>query len=359
LSRFHDLTVIEVKREAEDAVSVTFEVPENLREHYAFEPGQYVPLEAEINGEAVRRTYSICCPTGSRNLRVGIRQVVGGRFSAFANQVLRRGMTLKVGKPMGRFTLAPQASHTGDYVAFVAGAGITPVLSIAATVLETERNSRFTLFYGNRNRNAIMFRDELEDLKDLYLDRFTLVHVLSQEGQDVALLHGRIDGERIKAFAQLGLFDAEETDHFFICGPGDLIDQTARALSDLGVAKQKIKREHFTPVGTQSVIEPSSPAVEQRVETREIEVRLDGAIHTVEMAPGETSIIDSAHRQGIELPYSCRGGMCCTCRAKLVEGAADMAQNYSLQPWELEAGFVLTCQLSPKSQRIVLDFDAI
>jgi ring-1,2-phenylacetyl-CoA epoxidase subunit PaaE len=360
LSRFHELSVARVDREADDAVSITFAVPDDLREHYAFVPGQYVPIEAEIEGTALRRTYSICSPFGSRDLRVGIREVAGGAFSTFANRTLEPGMRLKVGVPMGRFTATPRQDGGGTYVAFASGAGITPILSIIASLLETDDNSQVTLFFGNRNRNAIMFRDELEDLKDTFLDRFTLIHVLSREGQDVELLHGRLDAERIKTFARLGQFDVAGTDEYFLCGPGDLIENATEALADLGVPNEKIRRERFTPaIPAPAAVAQPSPQTDKLADMIEIEARLDGATHRLELLPGDETIIDAAHRQGIELPYSCKGGMCCTCRAKLVEGDAVMANNYSLQPWELEAGFVLTCQLRPRSRRIVLDYDAV
>ena len=360
MSRFNELTVTDVHRETDDSVCVTLAVPDALREHYRFVPGQYLPLEAEIDGVAVRRTYSICSPNSCQDLRVGIRQVSGGAFSTFANGHLEAGMSLNVGVPMGRFTAAPNAGSPRTYVGFAAGSGITPLLSMIASLLAQEPKSSFTLFFGNRNRAAIMFRDDLDDLKDRYLDRFRLIHLLSREGQDIDLLHGRLDGERIKRFAELGLFDTAATDTYFLCGPGDMIETARETLAGFGIDPARIKFERFTPAGggvpASAAEQKPSAAVANAVT---IDVRLDGATHEVTLPPGETSIIDAAHAQGIELPYSCKGGMCCTCRAKLVDGEAEMTTNYSLEPWELEAGFVLTCQLRPKSRRISLDFDAV
>jgi len=360
MSRFHALTVKDVRRETPDAVSIAFELPADAAEAYRFRPGQYLTLRRDFDGVEARRSYSICSGLDDGELRIAVKKVPGGLFSCFANDNLAPGMTLDVMTPDGRFTADPEPEAAHDYVAFAAGSGITPVLSIVRTILMREPKSRFTLFYGNRDRNAVIFREELEDLKDRYLERFTLIHLLSREAQDVALLHGRLDGERIKALAEKGLFDPKAVDAFFFCGPGDMIEQGRAALTALGVPEEKLRFELFTPAEGSAPRPPRSQAAETAAqEGVEIEAHLDGALHSFRLSAEDESVIDAAHRQGIELPYSCKGGMCCTCRAKVVEGAVEMAQNFSLEPWELEAGFVLTCQSRPLTKKLVLDYDEV
>ena len=360
MSRFHRLTVKDVRRETPESVSLTFEIPEELHEAYRFTPGQYLTLRAEIDGEPVQRTYSICSGLDDGEIRVAIKKVEGGRFSSFANDNLVPQATLEVMPPEGRFTAAMNGVVAHDYVAFAAGSGITPVLSIVKSVLEREPASRFTVFYGNQATATIMFREALEDLKDRFLERFTLVHVLSREGQDVQLLHGRLDGARISALAQAKLFDPASVDAVFLCGPGDMAEQARQALTGLGVAPERIRAELFTPAdGGVLRSAPSARAQEVAAAGAAIEAVYDGHRHSFRMAAGDGNVIDAAHRQGIELPSSCKGGMCCTCRAKIVEGEVEMANNYSLEPWELEAGFVLTCQSRPLTERVVVDYDEI
>lgn len=360
MSRFHRLTVKDVRRETPESISIAFEVPEALRAAYRFTPGQYLTLRAEIDGEAVQRTYSICSGLDDGEIRVAIKKVDGGRFSSFANDNLVPQATLEVMPPEGRFTAALDAAAAHDYVAFAAGSGITPVLSIVKSVLEHEPGSRFTVFYGNRATATIMFREALEDLKDRFLERLTLVHVLSREGQDVELLHGRLDGARIAALARARLFDPATVDTVFLCGPGDMAEQARQTLSSLGVAPEQIRAELFTPAdGGTRLPAPSARAREVAARGGEIEAIHDGLRHSFRMDADDGNVIDAAHRQGIELPSSCKGGMCCTCRAKLLEGQVEMAMNYSLEPWELDAGFVLTCQSRPLTDRVVVDYDEI
>ncbi|QPC44191.1 phenylacetate-CoA oxygenase/reductase subunit PaaK [Kaustia mangrovi] len=358
MAEFETLSVRDVRKETPDAVSVAFDVPPELEDRFGFTPGQYLTLRATIAGEDVRRTYSICSGLDDGEIRVAVKRVEGGRFSGFVNEALKPGMTLDVMAPEGRFT-CPATERAGhDYVAFAAGSGVTPVLSIVKTVLAREPDSRFTFFYGNRDTASIIFREALEDLKDRYLDRFTLIHVLSREGQDVDILHGRLSEEKVRAFAQAGLFDPATADRFFLCGPGDMIDTVETALAGLGVEARRIAVERFTPAGDAAPAAPSERAQEAAREGIEVEVVLDGATRRFELGEEDASIVDAGHRAGIEIPYSCKGGMCCTCRCKLVEGEVEMAANYALEPWELEAGFVLGCQSRPLTKKVVLDFDA-
>ena len=358
MSRFHALTIADVRRETAESVSVAFAIPDRLRDAYAYVPGQYLTLKASIGGEDIRRSYSICSGLDDGEVRVAIKKVEGGAFSTFANENLAPGMELDVMAPDGRFTAAPDPDAAHDYVAFAAGSGVTPVLAIVKTVLAREPHSRVTLFYGNRDVGSILFREALEELKDRFLDRFTLVHVLSRESQDVELLHGRLTAERIERFADAGLFDPKGVDGVFLCGPGDMIASARKMLERLGVASDRIHFELFTPDGEapRPVSDRARAAAEAGVGVKAI---LDGATRQFAMTAEDANLVDAAGRQGLELPYSCKGGMCCTCRCKLVAGEVEMATNYSLQPWELEAGYVLACQSRPLTEEVVVDFDAV
>jgi ring-1,2-phenylacetyl-CoA epoxidase subunit PaaE len=357
--RFHELTIAEIDRQTPDAVALAFNVPADLREAFAFHPGQYLTLAAEIDGEEIRRSYSICSTPGDPLVRVGVKKVADGRFSRFVNDHLGVGDTVRVMPPEGRFTPKLGGGIRQDYILIAAGSGITPMLSIATTVLAHEPESTITLIYGNRSTETIMFREELEDLKDQYLGRFTLVHVLSREKQDVELLNGRIDGARIATMAERGLINPLDADGVFLCGPGEMIDDVAASLKSFGVADDKIRFERFTPAGDVAPRKAPSDAARQAVEQGvEVEIVLDGVRRNFSMADADQSVLDAAHSAGIELPYSCAGGMCCTCRCRVVEGSTEMAVNYSLERWEIEAGFTLACQSRPTSGKLVLDFDA-
>ncbi len=361
MARFHSLTVADVRRETDDAVSIAFDVPEQSRDAFSFVPGQYLTLRTDVAGEPVQRTYSICSGTDDGELRVAVKRVDGGLFSNFANDNLSAGMALDVMAPQGRFTALPSPEATNDYVAFAAGSGVTPILSIVKTTLNKEPGSTFTLFYGNRDRGSVLFREQLEDLKNQFLQRFTLVHVLSREGQDVELLHGRLDADRIERFVKTGLVDPQTVARVYLCGPGTMISAGRTVLEKLGVPAERIGFELFTPAdgGEGRVAPPSQEAKQAAEKGVAIETMLDGALRTFTMGAQDATVIDAAHRHGIELPFSCKGGMCCTCRAKLVEGEVEMAANYSLEPWELEAGFVLTCQSRPVSDKVKFDFDEV
>jgi ring-1,2-phenylacetyl-CoA epoxidase subunit PaaE len=357
-SRFHDLRIAEIVRETPEAVALAFNVPEELRETFAFKPGQYLTLSAEVDGKEIRRSYSICSAPDELLLRVGVKQVADGRFSGFVADHLSPGDVLRVMPPEGRFT-PKLGSGASGYILIAAGSGITPMLSIAKTVLGHEPQSTITLIYGNRSTDTIMFREELDDLKDRYLGRFTLVHVLSREKQDVDLLNGRIDGARIKELAKRGLIDPLNADGLFLCGPGKMIDDVAAALQGLGVRPERIRFERFTPSGDIAPRRAPSAETRQAVEKGvPVEIVLDGVRRSFAITDPQDSVLDAAHKAGLELPYSCAGGMCCTCRCRVVEGATEMAVNYSLEPWEIEAGFTLACQSRPVSERLALDFDA-
>lgn len=356
-ARFHELKVASIERQTPEAVAVAFEIPDGLKDAFAFRPGQYLTLAADIDGQEARRSYSICSAPGDETLRVGVKRVADGRFSSFVNETLSVGDTIRVMPPEGRFTSLAGERH--DYVLIAAGSGITPMLSIAKTVLGHEADSTITLVYGNRSTDTIMFREELEDLKDRYMRRFSLIHLLSREAQDVELLNGRIDGERIGELSRRGLIDLAGADGVFLCGPGEMIDDVSASLRTLGVEEDRIRFERFTPSGDAPKPRPRSAEARQAAEAGvQIEVVLDGVRRAFPMGEADATVLDAAHRAGLEIPYSCAGGMCCTCRCRVAEGEAEMAVNYSLQPWEIEAGFTLACQTRPTSKKLVLDFDA-
>ena len=346
---FHELTIREVRPEATEAVRITFDVPERIAEAFAFAPGQHLTLRADVEGEDIRRSYSIAAAPGEA-LCVGVKHLAGGAFSGFA-QDLRAGDRLQVMPPEGRFFRRGER----DVLLIAAGSGITPMMAIASAVLA--EGGRVTLLYGNRSVETIMFRASLDALKDRYLGRFSLIHVLSREAQDVELLNGRIDAAKIRALAAAGVIDPTGADGTFLCGPGGMIEEAEAALTALGVAPERIHQEHFTPSG-EAPRAPSKAAEKAAERGVAVEVLIDGRRRTFRYEEKDTGIIDAAARQGVELPWSCHGGMCCTCRCKVVEGEAEMAVNYSLEPWELEAGFTLACQSRPVSEKLVLDFDA-
>ena len=358
MSRFHPLRISEVRRETPDAVSIAFSVPIEMKREFAFTPGQYLTLRTTLDGEEVRRTYSICSGADEGELRVAVKRLDGGLFSCFANEALKPGDVVDVMPPMGRFGAAVTPGAGRTYVGFAAGSGITPILSIIKTVLGREPESRFVLFYGNRSASSIIFKDELDDLKDRFLDRLGVHHVLSREAQDVPLLSGRISGDKAEALLRT-VGPATSIDDVFLCGPLGMIEEVRAAVSRLGVPDDRIHVEVFTPSGAMVQAPPPAPKPGPDAATgARLSVRIDGLTHDVAMRSDET-VLEAALRQGLDLPYSCRGGMCCTCRAKVTEGAGVMDQNFSLERWEQEAGFVLTCQCRPSTPRIAVDFDAV
>lgn len=358
MARFHDLVVSRIDRDTPEAIAIAFELTPDHRKQFAFQPGQYLTLSADIDGEEIRRSYSICSTPDEGELRVGVKHVEGGRFSSFLHEKLKTGDTVRVMPPEGRFT--PKAGDDHDYLLIAAGSGITPMLSIAETVLRNEPGSSITLVYGNKTTDTIMFRSELDDLKDLYLQRFSLIHVLSRETQDFELLNGRIDGAKISAMVDCGLIDPKKADAVFICGPGAMIDEVTETLTDKGIAPAKLRFERFTVDGSVPPPRPASKKAQEAAASGvSVEVVLDGTRKRFTVGEKHENVLDAAHDVGIELPYSCAGGMCCTCRCKVLEGSSEMAVNYSLQLWEIEAGFTLACQTRPTSDKLVLDFDAV
>jgi ring-1,2-phenylacetyl-CoA epoxidase subunit PaaE len=356
IPRFHRLAVSDLRRESSDAVSLTFEIPQELTDDYSFAPGQYLTLRTTMDGEEVRRSYSICSGPDDGELRIAVKKVDGGAFSSWAADELKAGDQLDVMTPTGRFGVAHAPNEARVYVGFAAGSGITPILSIVKGVLAREPGSRFFLFYGNRSTGGMLFREALEELKDRFMQRLSVFHVISGEEQDIPILHGRLDGDKVRVLLR-SLVPASSVDHVFICGPAAMSEDIEATCRDIGIAEDRIHVERFV---SEFGGKPRPKAVVQVTAPPKATASLiiDGKRRDVPVAQDE-SILDAALRAGMDLPFACKGGMCSTCRAKLVEGDARMEVNYSLEPWELKAGFILTCQARPVSDKVVVDYDHI
>ena len=360
--KFHDLPVSNITPEAAGAVAITFKVPEDLRSGFNFKAGQFLTLRASIDGNDVRRSYSISSSQNSYlqngTLEVGIRPVQGGVFSNWAATQLKVGDVLRVMPADGRFIVhRPRAIHR---VGFAAGSGITPILSILASTLEEQTESKFTLVYGNRRMDSVMFNEALQDLKDRYPNRLTLIHVLSRQAQEVPLLEGRIDEAKVKEIVS-SLLPAASMDEVFICGPEAMIEATEKALLEVGVPARNIRTERFTSPTLEALPADARKQVvlghapESKGDVS-LTVVLDGKKHQMQMSSTD-KILDVALAAGLDLPYSCKGGVCCTCRAKVMQGSVVMEKNFTLEKWEAEQGFVLSCQAKPTSKEVVMSFD--
>ena len=361
-SRFHDLRVARVSPEAAGSVAVALSVPDALLERFDFKPGQYLTLRSKIDGADVRRSYSICSTHSHLKRRhelvVGIRPMQGGVFSNWAASSLKVGDTLSVMPPDGRFvSKRPRALHR---VAFAAGSGITPILSIMASTLEDQPESRFTLVYGNRSMNSVMFNEALQDLKDRFADRLTLIHILSRQAQEVDLLQGRIDAAKVRSIIDT-LLPVASMDEVFVCGPEAMIEVTQKALRDAGVPEKQIHTERFTS----PVLETLTPEARQAAVANlklpaggqvALTVVLDGKTHELRMNPDQL-VLDVAMAAGLDLPFSCKGGVCATCRCKVMNGSVAMDKNFGLEAWETDKGFVLSCQSRPTSDAVTMSFD--
>jgi ring-1,2-phenylacetyl-CoA epoxidase subunit PaaE len=356
---YHPLKVSELRPEGSDAVCITFAVPDELRDAFRFSPGQHVGLRATIGGQEVRRTYSICSATDERHLRIGVRLHDRGSMSGYLAKQIRAGDTLEVLTPTGRFFLAPDASVRRTYCAFAGGSGITPILGILRNVLRHEPHSRFLLFYGNRTTASIMFAEELLALKDLYPQRLSLYFIMSREPQEVELFNGRLDAAKVAVLGR-ELFDAAGVDAYFLCGPDTMIDSVRDGLTQLGVEQARIHSEHFTSDAKRVCAQAqavATPVIAPDTEQTQVTVVMDGRRRAFAMASDGTTVLEAAEQAGLELPYSCRAGVCSTCRTRVVRGAVTMMTNYALEPWEVEAGYVLCCQALPASTELELTYD--
>jgi ring-1,2-phenylacetyl-CoA epoxidase subunit PaaE len=348
--QFHELTVARVDRLCDDAAAVTFDVPGELANDYAFQPGQSLTLRRVVNGTDERRSYSICAPAG-QPLRIGVREVPGGALSGWLVNDVRPGDRIEVQPPSGSFTA--DLSSPGRHVLIAAGSGITPVLSIAASAL-AQSASEATLLYGNRRAESVMFADEIADLKDSYPGRLQLVHVLSREPQEVELFSGRLDADRLRRILP-ALCDVTDTDHWWLCGPYGMVTDAMQVLADLGVPAGRVHRELF-------YVEDVPPEQEHHEEKPltggcEVTIVLDGR-RTTATIPADVPVLDGAQLARPDLPFACKGGVCGTCRARLVSGEVRMRRNFALEQSELDAGFVLTCQSLPVSDELTVDYDA-
>jgi ring-1,2-phenylacetyl-CoA epoxidase subunit PaaE len=354
MSKFHALPVAKVERETRDAIAITFDVPPALREAFRFEPGQHLTLRTRIGDDDVRRSYSICAPAGGP-LRIAVKRSPGGVFSTWANDALREGTAVDVMPPMGHFNVAADAQASRHYLGVAAGSGITPLVSIVTSALVAEPASRFTLIYGNRASATVMFRDELASLKDRYLDRFNLVHVLSREPQDIELLHGRIDRAKADALFERWV-PVADVDYAFVCGPEGMMDAVRASLLAHGMPAERIKIERFAASIPKHTHVPR-PLPQAAHTECEVHVVIDGSQRMFLLEKGVENIIDAGLRNGIELPFSCKGGVCSTCRCKLVDGEVDMDVNFALEDYEVARGFILACQSYPVTDRVTVDFD--
>lgn len=355
-THFHSLRVIDIRRETPDCVSIAFEVPESLREEFRFVQGQNLTIRKNIDGEELRRSYSICSSPIDNELRIAVKKVNDGIFSRYANENLHTGDTLDVLPPSGMFFTELLKTQSKQYLAIAAGSGITPIISIIKTTLATEPGSYFTLVYGNRNRQSVIFKDQLHDLKNRYMDRFVLIHIFSQEKTESDINHGRINKEKMLQLSRL--IDFNSMNEVFLCGPEEMILTTKKFLEQSGQSNQKIHFELFHAPGAKTSNLSSQVSSGLRKQNCEVTVRLDGLSFNFDLDYQGESILDGALARGADLPYSCKGGVCATCKAKLIEGEVEMDTNYALEPEEVEAGYILTCQSHPRSNRIIVDFDA-
>jgi len=370
MSYFHPLTIARVTPEAAGAVALSFAIPAELQELYRFTPGQFLTLKAQLNGEPVRRSYSICSSTqnlaNTNEIEVGIKPVEGGVFSNWATR-LQAGDTLDVMPPDGRFT--PRLSGAVHRVGWAAGSGITPLLSIIASTLAAEDESTFTLVYCNQRSSSILFNEALQDLKDRYPARLSLIHLLSRQAQEVALFNGRLDAAKVSALLA-SLIPAASIDETFICGPEAMIEGCEQALLAAGVPKERMHAERFTSAGQPPNAMKSGASGVEGPGARDqnglnhhgstgairLSVQLDGKAHELRMHAHER-VLDVALAAGLDLPYSCKGGVCCTCRAKVTEGRVAMEKNFTLEDWEVKKGFVLSCQARPLSDNVSISYD--
>ena len=356
--KFHSLKVSDVRRETADCISVQLEVPADLSALFQFTPGQYLTFRHTIDGTELRRSYSICSAPCEGELRVAIKKVDQGKFSTYANEHLKKGDILEVMPPMGKFGPRTSDRPSRSYLGFVAGSGITPVMSIMRNVLENEPGSRFTLIYGNRSKNSIIFREAIEALKNRFMERLSVYYVLSREYMDIPLFSGRISAGKCREFCT-SLIDLGTIDEAFLCGPEDMILSLKQELADMGMPADKVHMELFTspdqPKATHNKWTKEHAGEQEPTST--VSVTLDGTTTVMQVPFNSETILDAALRNGLDLPYACKGGVCCTCRARVMEGEVEMDVNYALEHDEVEKGFVLTCQAHPRTEKVTIDFD--
>jgi ring-1,2-phenylacetyl-CoA epoxidase subunit PaaE len=357
-THFHKLTIADIKKETPECVSVSFHIPAELKTEYLFKQGQNVTLRTIMNGEEVRRSYSICSSPLENELRVAIKKAIYGKFSNWANSDLKKGDVLEVMPPTGKFYTELNPANSKKYIAFAAGSGITPVISLIKTILATEPGSSFTLVYGNRSRAGIIFREHLEALKNKYISRLTVHHILSREKTDAPINYGRIDIDKCNQLCEK-LIDIDTADEIFICGPEEMIFTVKDWLTQKGIDKKKVHFELFTTPGQKLAIADPQSLNKKTTQDKvcKATVKLDGIAFDFELPFEGASVLDAALKQGADLPFACKGGVCATCKARLLEGKVEMDVHYALEDDEVAAGYILTCQSHPRTEKIVVDFD--
>lgn len=356
-TKFHKLRIADIAKTTPDCSLITFEVPMELREEFGYTQGQHLTLRADIDGEDVRRSYSLCSAPMDGQWRVAVKRVADGRFSSFANDSLQVGDTLDVMPPAGRFNVPIDAERQRNFVAFAAGSGITPIVSIIKTHLVAEPKSTFKLFYVNQTVASIILKEEIEGLKNLFLDRFEVFHFLTQQQRDVPLFNGRIDQAKLEILSKT-LLDVAGTDGFFLCGPEEMIFTVRDFLLAQKVDAKKIHFELFTSAAGEKRKKRTVTQDFSNAKMCDVTIREGGKTFNFKLPQGSDNILDAAIRQSADLPFACKGGVCATCRAKLVEGDVEMEVCYALEQEELDAGYILTCQAVPKSEKVVVDFDS-
>jgi len=349
------LKVKTVRRETAECVSVSLAVPETQKDQFSFEAGQYLGLEAKIDGEVVRRSYSICSSPQSGELTVAIKKVTDGKFSSFANEQLAEGDVLQVMPPRGGFIIKKELKEkeAAQFVFFASGSGITPVLSMIHDVLDTNPTANLIVFYGNRNTDQIIFREEIENLKNIHLNRLSVHYILSKEHPGSEAFFGRINADKCKLYAKY-FFDPKSVEGFYLCGPGEMIFEIKDTLAELGVPAEKVHFELFTTAG---MPKPKAKIIEVPKDACSVKIKLNDVLLDFSLEDRGKNLLDAALEQGADLPYACKGGVCSTCKAKVLDGKVEMQINYALEPDELAAGYVLSCQAIATSDRVFLDFD--
>ncbi|MDX1683967.1 MAG: 2Fe-2S iron-sulfur cluster-binding protein [Saprospiraceae bacterium] len=356
-AKFYPLKVKDVREETSSCVSVAFELNGIDPSIFDFDAGQYITLKKSIDGEEVRRSYSLCSSPGEKEIRVAIKKVIGGKFSTYANEELEPGTVINVMPPQGNFK-RKESAKAESYVAFAAGSGITPVISLIKDILGNDPNAEIILVYGNKSTDQIIFKEQLESLKNKYLDRLQIIYVLSQEVQESPLFTGRIDKKKVSAFAKY-FFKPEEIDQYFVCGPEPMIWSVKEQLEEIGIDEEKISFELFnsTITAEKHASYTGSLKEEEAENVSEVTVILDGRQFQFPLGYKGNSILDAALKTGADLPFACKGGVCSTCKAKLLEGDVEMEVNYALEPDEVESGFILTCQSHPRTPSVKVDYD--